>query len=215
MAAQLYKMALAVRLGLLGFLATSCVMCSLAGVTDVAGAGGASGGGGNGLGGGAAKGGGSPVGVGGGSGDAGGAGGVGGSAMLPAVVINEIVADPVPGKEDWIELYNADTVSVDLSGWTFGDGMNVYAFPPGTVLQANAYLVRVRSTQSAPQPDSFEFGLSKKGETITLYTDTLAVADHTSWIEGQVDQPYSWGRLPNGMGSFKTLTPTQGTTNSE
>ena len=203
-------MTLATKLGVLGWLAMGCAMCSLASVKGTEGVGGGRSVGGSG----GMAGVGGDAGVGGVGGD-GGVGGAGGSSTIPAIVINEIVADPLPNEEDWIELYNADTVSVDISGWTFSDGMNIYTFLPGTSVPASAYLVRIRSTLSAPQPDSFEFGFSKKGETLTLYTDTNAQVDQTTWGDGQADQPMSWGRLPNGTGSFKTLTATQGGMNSQ
>jgi hypothetical protein len=120
------------------------------------------------------------------------------------VVINELVADPLPADEDWIEFYNADSVSVDLAGWRFSDGGNNFTFPMPTSLAAGAYLVLDRN-----DPNSFTFGFSKVGETISLYTDTNQLVDSTSWVDGDADQPNSWGRLPNGSGTFQTLSPTK------
>jgi hypothetical protein len=207
-------MTLATKLGVLGWLAMGGVMCSLASVEGTEGVGGGRSVGGSGGLGGVGGDVGGMSGVGGLGGD-GGVGGTGGSSTIPAIVINEIVADPLPNEEDWFELYNADTVSIDISGWTLSDGMNNYTFVPGTSVPASAYLVRIRSTLSAPQLDSFEFGFSKKGENLTLYTDTNAKVDQTAWADGQADQPMSWGRLPNGTGSFTALTPTQGGMNSQ
>lgn len=60
----------------------------------------------------------------------------------PLVVINEIHYDPDLKTEliEFVELYNAGTENVDLSGWYFSDGIS-YVFPPGTILPANGYLV--------------------------------------------------------------------------
>jgi len=183
---------------------TSSVVGGAGGTGGSAGGAGGTGGSAGGAGGGT----GGVGGTGGGAGATGGAGGAGGSPVLPAVVINELVADPLPNEEDWIELYNAGNVVADLSGWSFSDGSNIYTFAAGTMLLANDYLVRVRF-----EPDSFTFGFSKAGESITLRTNTNTLIDQTTWTANQADQPNSWGRLPNGTGNFQTLSPTQGSAN--
>ena len=69
----------------------------------------------------------------------------------PKVLINEIMYDPL-GKEpdnEWIELYNMENKSVDLSSWYITDDLNFsnpgregsYRFPEGTEIPAKSYLV--------------------------------------------------------------------------
>ena len=64
------------------------------------------------------------------------------------IIVNEIMyhapivrgtPDVEPG-EQWIELYNRGDQAVDLTGWSFVDGIN-FDFEPGTVIGANQYLV--------------------------------------------------------------------------
>jgi len=59
-----------------------------------------------------------------------------------SVVINEIHCNPDDEAErvEFIELYNAGDEAVDLSGWYFEAGLT-YAFPAGTVLAAEDYLL--------------------------------------------------------------------------
>ena len=63
------------------------------------------------------------------------------------VVINEFVADPAGSDTDreWIELYNASGVDVDISGWELQGGASSYAsignIPEGTVLLVGEYLL--------------------------------------------------------------------------
>jgi hypothetical protein len=59
-----------------------------------------------------------------------------------AVVINEIMYNAPDGlPEQWIELHNRSGAAVDLSGWSFGDGID-YVFPAGSaVLPAGGYAV--------------------------------------------------------------------------
>ena len=63
------------------------------------------------------------------------------------VVINEFVADPAGSDTDreWIELYNASGVDVDISGWELQGGASTYssigAIPEGMILLAGEYLL--------------------------------------------------------------------------
>lgn len=170
---------------------------------SVSGVGGAASGSGGGVGGMTGTG-----GIGGQPAGTGGTAGAGGAPPPPDVVINELVSDPLMGDEDWIEFYNASANAVDISGWYFDDVSNQFTFPPNTVLGPDSYLVLDRGA-----PNSFTFGFSKDGETIRLFTDGGMPVDTTTWTAGQGAQPNSWGRLPNGTGTFQTLTPTKGGAN--
>src|SRR6185295_10967763 len=58
------------------------------------------------------------------------------------VVINEIMYAPLSGSTDdeYVELYNQGSNTVDLSGWSFSDGID-FTFPTNTAIAPNAYLV--------------------------------------------------------------------------
>ena len=63
-----------------------------------------------------------------------------------SVVINEMELNPPEGGVDWIEIYNPDNESVDISGWTaeITDGSWVGKFPAvpaGTILPAQGFYV--------------------------------------------------------------------------
>src|ERR1035441_6920633 len=64
------------------------------------------------------------------------------AAQAANVVIDEIMYFPRSGnlQESYVELYNADTVIADLSGWAFTKGLQ-YSFPANTLLAPGAYLV--------------------------------------------------------------------------
>ena len=82
---------------------------------------------------------------------------------LPPVIINEIHYDPDVKTEliEYIELYNAGTIEVDISGWYFSDGI-FYEFPPGTTLPAGGYIVVTEDPSLAVTPTTIEgkFGVS-------------------------------------------------------
>jgi hypothetical protein len=64
------------------------------------------------------------------------------AVLATDVVINEIMYFPASGNlhESYIELYNADTATADLSGWAFNKGLQ-FSFPTNTLLGPGAYLV--------------------------------------------------------------------------
>src|SRR5690606_37208149 len=59
-----------------------------------------------------------------------------------AIVINEIHYRPSSLNEDeeFIELYNSGSTSIDLSAWRFDDGID-FTFPDNTILEAGGYLI--------------------------------------------------------------------------
>jgi hypothetical protein len=72
-------------------------------------------------------------------------------SVLDGVVINEIMYNPLSGKDidEYIELYNRSGSSADLSGWRL-DGVGL-TLQPGTSLAGGSYLVLARDpAESAP-----------------------------------------------------------------
>ena len=64
------------------------------------------------------------------------------------LVINEInfKSSDDFNADDWVELYNPNTFSVDISSWKLKDDDNshVYYIPDGTVISADGYLILVK-----------------------------------------------------------------------
>ncbi len=66
--------------------------------------------------------------------------------LIRDVEINEIMYHPISQDNDdeFVELYNRGENPVDVGGWRFMDGID-YAFPPGTSIAADGYLVVARN----------------------------------------------------------------------
>ncbi len=105
-------------------------------------------------------------------------------ADIQPVVINEIHYNPDVKTElvEFVELYNAGTADVNISGWYFSNGIS-FQFPDGTILPAGGYIVVTENPYTAYQPitimdkygvDSrlvygpFTGRLSNEGERIVL-----------------------------------------------
>ena len=64
------------------------------------------------------------------------------SRRAGGVYISEVMTDPVNEKYDWIELYNAGSTDLDLSGYGISDRVSrprKWQFPEGTVLPSHEY----------------------------------------------------------------------------
>lgn len=130
------------------------------------------------------------------------------SVIEGSIVINEVLAQPSVSGNDWLELFNASTQAVDISGWSLSDDLAAlakYVLPAGSVMDPGACL---QVGQSA-----LGFGLSAEGETLYLTrSDGLTLCSQLSFSSQQVD--VSWGRYPNGgAAGYFCAAPSAGATN--
>jgi len=131
-----------------------------------------------------------------------------GTAPVPGlddIVINEIMYNPsaVQGTDvqhEFVELYNRGSQTVDLSGWSFTDGIT-YRFDTGTTVGPGGYLVVCADPGVFPpgidKVGPFEGRLSNSGERVTLQTGgkMQAVADSVRYTDG-----WAWPTEPDGTG---------------
>jgi len=153
------------------------------------------------------------------------------AAALP-VVVNEIRSK---GKE-FVELYNPTSAAIDLSGTKVADAtdpdgcpkvVDALVFPANTKLPPGGYLVVFTGQTDAGngvQTACFDAGVANcfyanykisntAGETLFVLTPADAVVTSGYYPPGAADSGQSWGRLPNGTGSFTVNTPTPGAAN--
>jgi hypothetical protein len=128
----------------------------------------------------------------------------GANNCAPAVKINEVESSGgAPG--DWVELFNAGPLAVDISGWMFkdADDTHAYAIPSGTVIAAGGYVVLDEAT--------FDFGLGG-ADSARLFDGSGAQVDGYAWT---THAPITYGRCPNGSGDFaNTAAATKGAANN-
>ena len=91
--------------------------------------------------------------------------------------------------EEWIELYNRGTGTVDLAGWKLDRGVR-FDFAPTTTLDPGAYLV----------VSDFSGQLSNRGEKVALLDTAGNPADEVSYVEGG-----RWPSWADGAGSSLEL----------
>jgi CotH kinase protein/Lamin Tail Domain/Secretion system C-terminal sorting domain len=138
------------------------------------------------------------------------------------VVINELLASNTAGEvdevgefEDWVELYNNNSFSVDLSDFYLSDNpanLSKWKLPNNTVIPAGGYLVFWADEDSAQGPTHMNFKLSALGETLMLLDTALAIVDSVNF--GPQVSNVAYARVPNGTGPFVSQAPTYNAQNT-
>lgn len=131
------------------------------------------------------------------------------------VVINEIMAsnsstaaDQDSEYDDWIELYNRTSSSIDLSGYYLSDDadeLDKWEFPSGTTIDANGYLIVWADKDTLQDGLHANFKLSANGETVTLSNGNTEVQ---RVVFGVQTTDLGYARVPNGTGAFEIQLPT-------
>lgn len=137
------------------------------------------------------------------------------------VVINEFLADndttqadPHGEYDDWIELYNNTDSTIYLANYYLTDDstdLTQWVFPD-TFIEANDYLIIWADEDSGQNGLHANFKISKSGELIYLLDNNQTIIDEI--IFGQQAQDISFGRYPNGTGSFIEMVPSFETVNN-
>lgn len=138
------------------------------------------------------------------------------------VVINELMSvnvstvnDPEGQFDDWIEFYNNTTNYLDLGNLFLSDNYATpfkWDIPENTLIAPNSFLIVWADNDVAVTAPHANFKLGSAGEELTLSTATGTVIDSVTF-PALVDW-VSYGRFPNGTGSFTTMFPTHNATNS-
>jgi hypothetical protein len=110
-----------------------------------------------------------------------------------SVLINEMELNPSDDGIDWIEIYNPDNESVDISGWTaeITDGSWIGEFsavPEGTILPAGGFYVF--DGQASWNHEDAGYAM--------LYSASGEVVDRTANREDGMNNDFTYGRRPDG-----------------
>lgn len=128
------------------------------------------------------------------------------------------MADEDGDYEDWVEIYNAGTFAVNLSGYGLSDdSLNSYKWVfPDTVIAPGAFMLiwasgKDRAIPGMPLHTSWR--ISKSGEELLLTDTTGNIIDFIPPLYLPTD--ISYGRYPDGGSSFLYYSqPTAGSSNT-
>lgn len=140
------------------------------------------------------------------------------------LVLNEVNSSP----DDWIEVMNLGTGTMDLSGYEIRDNSDDHRwqFAEGTKIEPGALVVVEATTMGKVYNDetdtyvdgTFESAIGiGSGDSIRIYDKEGAIVDECSWTEHATYDGdaalASIGRYPDGTGSFVIMKETKGLIN--
>ncbi|UCD49230.1 MAG: lamin tail domain-containing protein [Phycisphaerales bacterium] len=144
----------------------------------------------------------------------------------PSLVINELLArnnaglqDSAGDHDDWIEIYNLDSQSVDVGGMHLTDNLSNPAkwriptgIPEQTTIAPNGFLLIWADGEEDQGPLHAGFKLGDGGEAVGLYDAAGVLLDSLTF--GPQDPDKSYGRFPDGRGAWQSFNcPTPGQPN--
>ena len=142
--------------------------------------------------------------------------------VIGDLVINELMASNATTQadqdaefDDWIELYNNGTSTIDLSVYYLSDDVTnllQWQFPLGATIPAGGYFIVWADNDIAQAGAHANFKLSSGGETLFLSDASSTVLDQVTFDTQSTD--FTYGRYPNGTGSFIEMFPTYNMENS-
>ncbi len=146
-----------------------------------------------------------------------------GASNLIKLFINEVFADGTKDATDpdWVEIYNASDIPVDISGYAFyDDGIkNSGGTKPkrilnaGTIIPSKGFLVL--KTEYTGGEYSVEFGLSTSGDGAYLDNTAGALIASLDFTTINLSGKKSYGRQPDGSANLVIFTtPTRGASNN-
>jgi hypothetical protein len=161
------------------------------------------------------------------------------SPIVGGVVINEVNAQGA--LEDYIELYNIGSSTFDLSGYSVAQGSglagpvdsnSLLTFASGTTLDPGHYLLIVANQAVQPRGGPHtpcnvpgfpvdvscyyvDWGVSKNGERVYLLGPGGTPVEFVDFPTPGISPPSgrSYGRYPDGTGSFQSTAWTPGSAN--
>ena len=148
-----------------------------------------------------------------------------GSSDVSGLFINEFMADnkgvfsdPTGQYEDWIEIYNSNSFSVNVGGLYLTDSLKnplncrvPNTFPDSTTISANGYMVFWADSHPENGVRHLDFKLAAEGESIGLshfYNGQVVILDSITFPAQSTD--VSYGRLGDGApwwAWFRTSSP--------
>ncbi len=132
--------------------------------------------------------------------------------------VNEWMANPAPGSEDYFEIYNPNAQPVDVSRFYLTDNLGSltkHRLPALSFIGVgqDAFQEFKADGNTTAGADHVSFSLSASGEAVAVTHSNLALID--SYVFGPQSSGVSQGRLPDGAAGVVTFpaTPTPGKPN--
>jgi hypothetical protein len=124
-------------------------------------------------------------------------------ASVTNLALNEWLANPAAGGDDWLELFNRSaTAPVSLQGLYVGTSNALGQLRALSFLAPRGYAQLLADEQAGAE--HLEFKLAAAGDALKLYSDAAVLVDQVSY--GAQAEAVSQGRLPDGNAALSTFS---------
>ena len=124
-------------------------------------------------------------------------------APASSLVINEWLANALPGQPDWFELHNTNaTAPAALQGIYLGNGATFHVFRSRSFLAPGGFLQLVADEQAGV--DHVDFKLAATGGVLQIHDASGSLVHLVNY--GAQFEGISQGRLPNGSANLQLFT---------
>ncbi len=92
---------------------------------------------------------------------------------IPTVLINEVIANPIPLDLDAVELFNPNALPVNIGGWFLTDDSTTptkYRITDGTMISAGGFLTFTENHFNPTPGTNNSFALGAKGDQVFLFS---------------------------------------------
>ncbi len=116
--------------------------------------------------------------------------------------LNEWLANPTPGFDDWLEITNPNALPVVLTGLHVSTSSELFLIAAPSAIAAGGY-AQLLCNRGGTRGDTLDFNLPTAGTTLALIGADGAAVDTLTF--GSQSEGVSQGRLPNATGSAVVL----------
>lgn len=134
-----------------------------------------------------------------------------GEGVAPVVEEGLFINELYASGDDWLELYNDQETSKDISDYfIYDNAATKYKLPAGTIIPAKGFIVLVCNDLGTGLNTNFK--LSSDGETVYLENAASTLIDRVEFPK--LDNGQSYGRYPDGSANlYISGNTTKGTSN--
>jgi len=145
--------------------------------------------------------------------------------MPGAIMVNEVMTNPVTGQTDWIELYNTTSTAINIGGWFLSDSDNSdvnstkYEIAQGVTIPAYGYVTFYEGMHFGNISDpgcNVPFGLGSKGDEVYLRSGENGVI--TGYYEAEDFNAsatgVTFGRYQKSTGEYNFVAMSSATPNA-
>ena len=117
-----------------------------------------------------------------------------------SILINEIMYEPIPSNLEWVEIYNEDSLQINLSGWKLFDNTNkTFIKINSDIIQGNSFAIITEDSDAFLSNHTQFNGTIFEVSSISLNNagEIIRILNKTNSLIDEVNYSSTWGSSSN------------------